>query len=160
MLNSVYFCDENTGYIVGRNGTILKTVNGGDNWDELPSGTYYDFRSVYFTDANTGYAVGAAGTILKTTNGGTNFIEESKLLKSTITIFPNPSNTRITIVSQSKLSSIILVSIFSINGEGVMIQKFQNQNQVEIDVSNFRKGIYLVRILTKTGIESKKLVID
>jgi photosystem II stability/assembly factor-like uncharacterized protein len=69
----VYFIDSSTGYAVGWNGTILKTINAGTNWTKLSSGTSNNLMSVCFTDANTGYAVGASGTILKTVNGGTNW---------------------------------------------------------------------------------------
>ena len=31
-LNGVYFVNNNTGYIIGNLGTILKTTNGGANW--------------------------------------------------------------------------------------------------------------------------------
>ena len=57
-LYSIYFTDANTGYVVGSEGIILKTTNGGTNWDTLSSGTSWDLTSVYFTDANTGYVVG------------------------------------------------------------------------------------------------------
>ena len=29
LLNSIYFTDDNTGYVIGENGIILKTTNGG-----------------------------------------------------------------------------------------------------------------------------------
>jgi photosystem II stability/assembly factor-like uncharacterized protein len=70
-LNSVYFTDANKGYVVGLNGTILKTIDGGTTWTTQASGTTNALNSVFFTDSNTGFAVGDGGTILKTTNGGT-----------------------------------------------------------------------------------------
>ena len=71
-LNSVYYTDVNTGYIVGDGGTILKTFDGGINWVSLPSGTQYNLASVHFPIADTGYAVGNYyyGTILKTIDAG------------------------------------------------------------------------------------------
>ena len=69
-LYGVYFTDTNTGYAVGQNGTILKTINGGNEWTALTSGTTRSLISVYFTDINTGYTVGDSGIILKTTNAG------------------------------------------------------------------------------------------
>jgi LEA14-like dessication related protein len=45
-------------------------------------------------------------------------------------------------------------------GEQVMQRKFQNPTPVEMDVSMLAKGIYLVKIQTGAGIESKKLVIE
>src|SRR5690606_8268963 len=34
-LNAVYFIDADTGYAFGDNSTIIKTTNGGDNWEKL-----------------------------------------------------------------------------------------------------------------------------
>jgi photosystem II stability/assembly factor-like uncharacterized protein len=88
-LNSLFFCDMNTGYAVGSNGTIIKTLNGGESWTEQNSPTDIPLFSVYFTDAITGYAVGyylphiqpgksiltqQGSIILKTTDGGLNWI--------------------------------------------------------------------------------------
>lgn len=69
-LNSVFFTASNCGHIVGTNGTIMKTVNGGESWSFYNSGINdKDFNSIFFTDSNTGYVVGEHGKILKTTNG-------------------------------------------------------------------------------------------
>ncbi|MCX6267575.1 MAG: YCF48-related protein [Bacteroidetes bacterium] len=76
-LSSVYFCDANTGYAVGLEGTIVKTINGGTTWTVLSSGTTTSLSSVYFTDVSKGVAVGLGGTILKTTNGGTDWMAVS-----------------------------------------------------------------------------------
>ena len=77
-LTSVYFPsagnDQNTGYAVGHQGTILKTIDGGGSWLQQASGTTKDLYSTYFIDNNTGFAVGRDGTILKTTNGGETWI--------------------------------------------------------------------------------------
>jgi photosystem II stability/assembly factor-like uncharacterized protein len=72
-LASVYFLDENIGYAVGENGTILKTKDGGINWLAQKSGIYYWLNSVFFIDENTGFAVGENGAILKTIDGGVNW---------------------------------------------------------------------------------------
>ena len=72
-INSVWFTDDNSGYIVGRRGTISKTMDGGTTWTGLKSGILYDLMSVFFTAPNIGYAVGNYGTILKTINGGANW---------------------------------------------------------------------------------------
>jgi photosystem II stability/assembly factor-like uncharacterized protein len=78
-LNSVYFTDDNAGYIAGYNETlipysvsavILKTINGGDTWTATQIEKGGSLKSVYFPDVNIGYAVGEDGTILKTTTRG------------------------------------------------------------------------------------------
>lgn len=58
------------GYIVGDNGTILATTDGGLNWVAQVSGTTNSLRKVYFANDTSGLACGMGGTILKTTNGG------------------------------------------------------------------------------------------
>lgn len=71
-LKSVFFADPYTGYAVGNNGTIVKTINGGSTWIVQTSGTSINLSSVHFVNALTGYCVGGSSpnVILKTVNGG------------------------------------------------------------------------------------------
>jgi len=160
-LSSVYFVDANIGYAVGEYGSIIKTIDGGTNWINLPSETTYIFNSVFFTDANTGYAVGEGGTILKTTNGG-GFptLVENVLQESTFTVYPNPATNKISIETHGNLLGETTICIFNINGALLQQEKFQSQNLIEMDVSAMAKGIYLLQIQTKAGVESKKLVVQ
>lgn len=77
---SVYFVNQNVGYIAGGyyEMMVLKTIDGGVNWTALTMPTYFQrLRTVHFTDANTGYVAGGDGTgggigkVYKTINGGT-----------------------------------------------------------------------------------------
>jgi photosystem II stability/assembly factor-like uncharacterized protein len=87
-LNSVFFVDANTGYVVGDTTIssltfqiILKTTNGGLNWiNQTPPfpNNQNALKSVYFVDANTGYACGGGifsnlAFVIKTTDGGLNW---------------------------------------------------------------------------------------
>jgi photosystem II stability/assembly factor-like uncharacterized protein len=72
--DSTYFVNENTGWAVGRGGTILRTINGGANWSFQLSGTLNDLNSVAFFDANIGYIVGDKGIILATNDGGVKWV--------------------------------------------------------------------------------------
>lgn len=69
-LNGVFMTSNNAGIVVGQSGTILKTSNGGTNWNSVNSGTSVHLFSVYFINGNTGWVVGDVGVILKTTNAG------------------------------------------------------------------------------------------
>jgi photosystem II stability/assembly factor-like uncharacterized protein len=69
-LNCVYFVDANKGWVVGREGTILYTTNGGAKWTKQPYTDRTSFYGVYFLDSNRGWIVGQNGTILSTANGG------------------------------------------------------------------------------------------
>jgi len=70
ILEDFSFIDANNGFAVGTRGTILRTTDGGNNWDILASGTDDDLYSVSFTDPNTGTVVGNFGAILRTTDAG------------------------------------------------------------------------------------------
>ncbi len=69
----VYFLDQDIGFIAGLGRTILKTTNGGYDWEMVyTSGIYnwvcYDY--ICFADENNGFAVGWGSEILKTNDGG------------------------------------------------------------------------------------------
>ncbi len=72
-LQSIFFTDENTGYVAGIVGKIFKTIDGGINWTEQTFGTNDFISDIYFIDTDIGYAVGRNGLIIKTTNGGLNW---------------------------------------------------------------------------------------
>ena len=65
------FIDDNTGWVSGSGGIILKTVDGGLTWNTQTSGTVNALYTIQFLDANNGYAGGDSNTLLKTTDGGT-----------------------------------------------------------------------------------------
>lgn len=66
----IIFTDNETGFIVGNKGLILKTMNGGINWYKTITNTDNLIFDLSFFDSKIGYAVGWDGMILKTTNGG------------------------------------------------------------------------------------------
>ena len=64
-LGKSYFVNENTGYILGDNGTLVKTMDGGATWTVKDLGLTGDMNSIFFTDELSGIMVGYLGTILK-----------------------------------------------------------------------------------------------
>jgi photosystem II stability/assembly factor-like uncharacterized protein len=72
-LNDVFCVTENLVFVVGDNGTILKTTDGGENWVQKTSGSNLNLIKVQFANANIGCAVSASGTLLKTIDGGENW---------------------------------------------------------------------------------------
>ncbi|MFC2088818.1 YCF48-related protein [Calditrichota bacterium] len=79
-LTSVYFTDENHGYIAGW-GIFLTTENGGQNWTVFESPVPVPSAlSVFFINPQVGWKVGNIGTIQKTIDGGDTWITQSKIL--------------------------------------------------------------------------------
>jgi photosystem II stability/assembly factor-like uncharacterized protein len=68
-LNDVVFSDEQNGWAVGKNGVIIHTTNGGQNWQTQDSGTSKNFLAITFIDGQSGWIVGE-NIILHTQNGG------------------------------------------------------------------------------------------
>ena len=71
-LTSVFFLDQRKGWAVGHWGTILRTLDGGENWTIQRQDTAEDrpLFSVYFFNENEGVAVGLWSLVLKTMDGG------------------------------------------------------------------------------------------
>ena len=84
-LQDVFFIDQNNGWVVGSDGTILKTTNSGTNWMSQLNGTSSDLYSVHFINQNIGWTVGQNGTILKSTDGGTNWTSQTSGTNSYLT---------------------------------------------------------------------------
>ncbi|MEO8150478.1 MAG: YCF48-related protein [Bacteroidia bacterium] len=70
-LNEIFFLSTDTGYVVGNNGTALKTTDAGTSWNPLTLNTSLHFNDVFFLDTQQGWIVGDSGLICKTTDGGT-----------------------------------------------------------------------------------------
>ena len=75
-LNDIYAFDLSTAISVGYKGSILKTTNGGANWQSLFSDTTQTFTAVHFVNSQVGWTVGWNREILKTTDGGLNWTQQ------------------------------------------------------------------------------------
>lgn len=70
LLYGLSFADENTGWISGEFGTILRTDDGGRTWKQQVSGIETTLFGIDFADTSTGIAVGIDSVILRTDDGG------------------------------------------------------------------------------------------
>lgn len=73
-LRSIYFLNENTGFIGGSNGEFLKTINGGLNWTMLPKFCFDESQKIQFLNELTGWVL-TYDTIYKSSNGGNGFFK-------------------------------------------------------------------------------------
>ena len=72
-LNNVFFICLNRGTVVGDEGIILRTGEGGGNWTPQISGVVENLYAVSYYGYSKILAVGASGTLLYTTNSGMNW---------------------------------------------------------------------------------------
>jgi|GEM_PF-2177666 len=78
-----------------------------------------------------------------------NLIEESNYI-----LFPNPSDDELTIRAKE---NIIKIEIFSMDGKLVLRQSI-NSSETNVDISNLKKGGYVVSVLTNTSIGYSKIL--
>lgn len=69
-LTGISFADANTGYVVGENGTILKSTDGGLSWSDISFRFDQWIMAVHAYDNNHVMVVTAPGTLLVSDNGG------------------------------------------------------------------------------------------
>ena len=81
-LHSVFFLDQNRGWVVGSRGTLLATTDGGTHWTSLVHPTEDTIRDIYFADDQNGIIVcerniydlksntDARAYLMKTVDGG------------------------------------------------------------------------------------------
>lgn len=85
VLNCIYFLDNNTGFLSGYSGVIMKTTNAGGNWFQTHIDTAFcpllhmlPKQEFAFLNATTGFACGGQidiqGMIWKTTDAGLNWV--------------------------------------------------------------------------------------
>lgn len=69
------FTSPEAGVAVGRTGTIMRTLDGGAQWETIRNGdalstAQHFYNQVVFWDEETGYIVGDKGLVLQTSDGG------------------------------------------------------------------------------------------
>lgn len=77
-LTSVFFINEQLGWAVGHDATILHSKDGGLNWQiqQFLPALEKPLLDVYFKDLQNGIAIGAYGQFFRTTDGGTTWNNE------------------------------------------------------------------------------------
>ena len=76
-LNDVAFATEMTGWVVGDDGFIYNTTDGGDTWEQQATDTENDIDKVCFWDETTGWAGTVKGSVLWTADGGATWTEST-----------------------------------------------------------------------------------
>ena len=70
VLSAITFTNSSNGYVVGENGSYLRSTDGGKSWTVLNLGTTLTLSAIKFVSPSIGFIAGGQGLIMKTTNGG------------------------------------------------------------------------------------------
>jgi len=80
-LFGVVFKDEKRGWACGIDGTIIYTADGGNTWEQLPSGTDLTLYTL-FLKGDKGWVVGDRGAYLMSSDGGMTWQVQDEVIKS------------------------------------------------------------------------------
>lgn len=78
-----------------------------------------------------------------------NITSDFQFNKNEIKVYPNPSDSKLTIETDGYLINKIL--IYSIDGKEIMLKRINLLNTTEVDISNFTNGVYLLKTETTEG---------
>ena len=87
---------------------------------------------------------------MKTANSIVN-ITKSRVKEGSITIYPNPAEDVINISSSNQINN---VTVFNFIGQPV----YQGNSNI-INTTNFKTGVYIIRIETTEGLTTEKITI-
>ena len=173
---SIYCINPDTIWVAGwepmntGGGAIAKSTSGGEGDDAFTYvwGYHEFYNSLHFANDTVGYVVGFygdensgwEGLIKKITTGENLSAVKEITADKTFTVYPNPSNGIFTIKSQQTFTvterSRSNVSITNITGKEIMSMEHV---PLQIDISNFPKGIYFLTISNKNHYETQKIII-
>lgn len=131
---------------------IFETANLFEFTDiKLKDNSIYNYRlKAFSSNSESNFAKIDLKTLLILSN----LSEENNLFK----LFPNPSSEKLTISFIEPISGSI--SFVNLSGKSIFEQNLLKQKSVEINVSSFKKGIYLVIVKTNQELYSKKVIIE
>lgn len=165
----IVFQTQDTGWIVGSSGVILKTIDSGINWGRQICPTAQNLRSAFFISPTTGWVVGNYGTILKTIDGGgTTSVEHNgnSEIASDYYLFqnyPNPFNSETIINYSIPVNGFVSLKIYNVLGKEIitLVEKEQPRGNYEISFNggDLSSGIYFYKIKANTFSQTRKFVL-
>lgn len=80
-INQVYFLNANVGFVLGQGGTLLRSEDGGDTWEQANAATDVYFFKMIFPEASYGWVIGrdyyySGSRVFATTDGGMTWFEQ------------------------------------------------------------------------------------
>ena len=72
-----------------------------------------------------------------------------------VKVFPNPSNGNVHVCAESQ--PVSEVQVFDMSGR-MLFRKVVGEKEFSVDLSDYKSGIYMLRMVTGNGIETRKIV--
>jgi hypothetical protein len=119
-----------------------------------------DHKTSVATDASSGSGRCSNNNITQALRSGEiiNETDESGPFKTTVS--PNPATNRIAVNTKEILPEELSVTIYDVNGRScpVKINRRISAYSVELDISGFQKGFYIIRLKTADGYKTVRII--
>ena len=89
-------------------------------------------------------------------------IDENAILSASINLYPNPARGILNLEVKNMDKEDLSVDIVNLNGQVIFSKRFNNTGQLvnKIDVSNYSKGIYFVKVKNANELKVGKIIIQ
>ena len=84
-------------------------------------------------------------------------LKEYADIENRVKLYPNPASTQLFIVSESEIEYI---EILNANGQVITTRQCSDLKEETIDVTSYSTGFYLMKIKNKTGVVTKKFIVQ
>ncbi|NOS86543.1 MAG: T9SS type A sorting domain-containing protein [Ignavibacteria bacterium] len=170
-LRSVYFASPDSGVVVGDNGTVRFTTNGGETWFtnaffNSPSSRHYRSVSLVYRNNKTFTALSDTMFFVSEeplTVGINHLSSEIPDNYSLSQNFPNPFNPTTNIKFAISKAGFVKLTVFDMLGREVETLVNENLNagtyNADWNASNYPSGVYFYMIETEGFTETKKMLI-
>ncbi len=163
------FTDYSSGAI---DACLIKTDENGDTlWTKTYGGNTLDWAcSVQQTNDNGYIIAGFTNSfgnsndiyLIKTDENGNVFLGVDNIIRSIklVQIYPNPNNGIFNLKIEKDIGSI---EIFNIYGQIIYAKQFKKKTKnisEQIDLSNYIKGIYFLKVFTEKKVHTEKIIIE
>lgn len=82
-------------------------------------------------------------------NNSNNLAVSEQIGKSAFSVFPNPSNGDFTIFNKNAFTTDAVLSVYDLLGNTLLTNQKLNEDFNNINLSNFRPGLYIIKITNK-----------
>jgi photosystem II stability/assembly factor-like uncharacterized protein len=166
-VNSIHFISDSVGFAAGAPYAMIpeastsffisKTTNGGDSWESYDT-LGIPLNSIFFIEDTTGFVSGSYDLIMKSKGGirglPENYpwdlvlsIDENAGSDHHSVIYPNPTDGMATIHQPEDSQPVTIINLLNASGSLIRVVKpLRDSHLMEIDLSDFPPGLYLIQL--------------
>ena len=142
---------QNKLYLVGVTQSVSPTIpladiGGGSHYCSSLTGSEHDGFCAYFSTSVLPMSV-----------------DENEFINDKAHIYPNPSNGHIYLSIDHIAQNTLEVNVYSTTGTCIFTKNYDNiapNSVIQIDLSSYSNGLYLVYIISEEGVFSEKLILQ